>query len=180
MRQRVIEEAQEAESEHALESFVTSEIMEDMISPGDKSHLRSLLKTCKQSSEKKRTSLGKVDKLIGWSYPSKGAKPLKKAKATPKSAAALKLAKKLSDDRWWASVPGDPSMLTQFAPPRGAFVMDPGNGMILITYPHRARKSVSWTKRGTKVAALIALKTWWQHHTEATGEEPPDILMSQW
>ena len=71
-------------------------------------------------------------------------------------------------------------MVTQFAPPRGAFVMDPDNGRILITYPHRARKSVMWTKRGTKVAAIIALKTWWQHNTEATGEEPPEILKSQW
>ena len=50
---------------------------------------------------------------------------------------------------------------------------DTRNGRFRLVGSEGYFKSVSWTKRGMKVAALESLQAAWRHYTDCTGEKPP-------
>ena len=67
-------------------------------------------------------------------------------------------------------------MIERFKPAQGQCHVDNDYGRVSIHYPGFTRKSISWTKRGMKKAALLALNQFWSWHTRATGVEPPREL----
>jgi hypothetical protein len=79
--------------------------------------------------------------------------------------------------RWYPTASAGTGAVTDFItknlPAEARRVQDDANGRWLITYPLRAPKSVSWTKRGFATGASLALFTAWSYHRECTGESPP-------
>jgi hypothetical protein len=78
------------------------------------------------------------------------------------------------DNRWWASVCGDAEWVEQNKPPKCCCLVDDWNGRYRVSYPAMGvERSISWTKRTVRVAALEALHQMWVWHKLATGEDPP-------
>ena len=64
-------------------------------------------------------------------------------------------------------------LLRAWAPPGATIVTDMANGALRLSYPPDKTRSVSWTLRGDKLAAMTSLTILWDWHFRATGNAFP-------
>ena len=79
--------------------------------------------------------------------------------------------------RWWPekdeSAPTVSNWMMKQMPDLVRIFTDIPNGRFRLIGPAGSLKSISWTKRGMKAAALECLLSAWGYYTDSTGEKPP-------
>ena len=65
--------------------------------------------------------------------------------------------------KWWASLPGDDTVVNMYKPDNGNVFMDPHEARFRLSYQGMkgAHKSVSWTKIGLAEAVRESLRVMW-------------------
>ena len=167
----------EAEGDTAdlMDSMMSSDIIDDVAGRSERQFCKNIIDDSKKSAERRVTVGKKNENMLKKKFGIIG----KGAKKKPKTLSAkvkLAMASSLTDKRWWNEILGDTTFIEANAPAVGRVCKDDDNGRFLVLYPSRTRRSFSWTVRGMNRASLVTLKWWWEAHTEATGEQPPEPL----
>lgn len=176
LRARATVQAEDSNFLEVLDSFASSEVLDDVAGRAEKQFCKTLVNDARGGSSRREELFAKIDKTVS-RVAATGGKKVSKAAAKAKAKASRShAAKGLSDKRWWNSVRGDASFVELHGPPVGRIVKDDDNGRFFVVYPGEHRKSVSWTQRGMNSASIAALQWWWTYHTRATGEVPPQFV----
>lgn len=150
--------------------FIEGQDVEEVCTSTDRKFLKGEQDRLKKVIQERRQTREKIVAAVGHKF-SKSGKVSGKSVGKRSKAPSAKLL-----DRWWASIPGDPSFVEDNLPPGGRVSTDHWCGRFKVSYQGQSN-SISWTVRGMQEAGLECLRVLWKWHQERTGEPAPIPLV---
>ena len=154
-------------TDSVFEDVVNDDSIGDCLREQDRRAMKEHLQSKQRAKAKRVEHQKSIQNYMKWEATTRG-KPNQKGKEK-----AAKKSHKDKPHKWWQTVRGDLEFINKNRPSVGSVVQDDSNGRFLVSYPGRYRKSFSWSTRGMEEASICVLKTMWDWHTNATGEECP-------
>jgi hypothetical protein len=148
------------------ELMVPPELIQEVVVPGEAKAVSDYATALSQAVRKKehmQATRDIVQRNRRYFKPAPAVKWKKEHKHAPKWTAELAVATSTVVAKW----------IDSHKPESVLIVTDDKYGRFRVVGPTKALRSVSWTRRGWKEAAMEVLHTSWLFHTDALGSAPP-------
>lgn len=146
------------------------EMLRDVVLPQDHDDIINLAKAKAEAKRTRQAFSQLVPKVVERHFKKHPQTQAAKSKAKKDGAGTTGLTK-LQVQRHFAA--GNYlTVLERLMPQSAKVIEDKSNGRYLVAFPNVGRRSFSWTKRGQRECAVLALKTVWAYHQEQGGDPP--------